>query len=194
MNIKFVKDEVKNKIFKQKLKLEEENQIGKENMKMVKRLEETKSFINTKKLDDYYNNQHQKDVEKLKKIHPGDIIRSVPRISVLQSLQNSNKDRSVTLNNTKSKCTTQSYAEQNNSSSNDKNDYSKTVPDADNQQKDVSNKKVEDNKLNDNKSAGGDKQNDVKKSDDNKDSNNNNLNKSNNIGDELQRLHLMLLD
>lgn len=79
LNDMFIRDGAKKKQFNQKMRKYELQSIEQENAEIGMRLKMKKSFLDVKKMDEEYKNEHQKILDKIRKIHPGLVLPIIPQ-------------------------------------------------------------------------------------------------------------------
>jgi hypothetical protein len=75
----FIRDGAKKKQFNLKMRQYELQSIEQENAEIGMRLKMKKSFLDVKKMDEEYKNEHQKILDKIRKIHPGLVLPIIPQ-------------------------------------------------------------------------------------------------------------------
>ena len=75
----FLRDGAKKKQFNLKMRQYELQSIEQENVEIGMRLKMKKSFLDVKRMDEEYKNEHQKILDKIRKIHPGLVLPIIPQ-------------------------------------------------------------------------------------------------------------------
>ena len=79
LNDMFIRDGAKKKQFNQKMRKYELQSIEQENAEIGMRLKMKKSFLDVKRMDEEYKIEHQKILDKIRKIHPGLVLPIIPQ-------------------------------------------------------------------------------------------------------------------
>ncbi|MCQ2817679.1 MAG: hypothetical protein MJ252_10480 [archaeon] len=87
MNNGFLDVDAKKKVFNNKLRRIEKENIERENGLFNKRLNGVKSCFSVKKWDKEYFTDHQRMLKKLKKIHEGDVLPTISDKEVMESFK-----------------------------------------------------------------------------------------------------------
>ena len=75
----FIRDGAKKKQFNLKMRQYELQSIEQENAEIGMRLKMKKSFLDVKRMDEEYKIEHQKILDKIRKIHPGLVLPIIPQ-------------------------------------------------------------------------------------------------------------------
>lgn len=83
----------KKKLFKIKVKEDEYNQIKQQNQSIYRRIGLVKSYFDSKRNDTEFGKEHSKMINKLKKIHQGDVLPTITARQVVESFKGDNFNR-----------------------------------------------------------------------------------------------------